>query len=240
MYHTGASVDPLWSIIVTDAGLTVSQFPFQAFGLGALFILFLMAATSHDFWLANLTAPVWKSLHMAVYPAYLFLIIHVVFGILQSETSPFLAVSAGVGFIVVVGSHLYAGYRQAGMDRESSSASSLDGMVEACRVDEIPEDGAKGVIIAGERVAIVKYEGKISALSGVCQHQNGPLAEGKFVHGCLTCPWHGYQYKCEDGTSPEPFKEKIPTFSVKVSDGVVYVDPNPHPAGTAVEPALIT
>ena len=39
-------------------------FPFKALGLVALLILFVMAATSHDFWLAFLTPPVWKSLHM--------------------------------------------------------------------------------------------------------------------------------------------------------------------------------
>ena len=32
-------------------------------GLVALVVLFLMAATSHDFWLSQLTAPVWKRLH---------------------------------------------------------------------------------------------------------------------------------------------------------------------------------
>jgi hypothetical protein len=32
-------------------------------------ILFLMAATSHDFWLGFLTPPIWKALHMALYAA---------------------------------------------------------------------------------------------------------------------------------------------------------------------------
>ena len=54
-------------------------------------ILFLMAATSHDFWMANLTAPVWKSLHMLVYLAYGLLVLHVTLGVLQAETSPVLA-----------------------------------------------------------------------------------------------------------------------------------------------------
>jgi nitrite reductase/ring-hydroxylating ferredoxin subunit len=97
------------------------------------------------------------------------------------------------------------------------------------------------VTLCGERVAVLRYEGnRISAVSGVCQHQNGPLAEGKFVFGCLTCPWHGYQYKPEDGASPEPFTEKIPTFNVKVADGKVWLDPTPNPAGTRVEPATMS
>ena len=42
-------------------------FPFKVLGLSALLVLFLMAATSHDFWLAFLGPPAWKALHMLLY-----------------------------------------------------------------------------------------------------------------------------------------------------------------------------
>src|SRR5215469_13327003 len=42
-------------------------FPFKVLGLAALSILFLLASTSHDFWLMFLTPRVWKFLHMALY-----------------------------------------------------------------------------------------------------------------------------------------------------------------------------
>src|SRR5262249_57068403 len=45
-------------------------FPFKVLGIAALVVLFLMAATSHDFWLAFLTPRAWKALHMALYVAY--------------------------------------------------------------------------------------------------------------------------------------------------------------------------
>ena len=60
-------------------------FPFKTLGLAALLILFLMAATSHDFWLAFLTPPAWKALHMALYVAYGLVVIHVSLGIMQGE-----------------------------------------------------------------------------------------------------------------------------------------------------------
>ena len=72
-----------------------------------------------------------------------------------------------------------------------------------------------------------------------CQHQNGPLGEGKIVDGLVVCPWHGFQYKPDCGASPEPFTEKVPTFRVRVDGGRVLVDPRPLPAGTSVGPALI-
>ena len=48
---------------ISDYGKFIG-FPFKMLGLAALVILFLMAATSHDYWLAFLTPPVWKCLHM--------------------------------------------------------------------------------------------------------------------------------------------------------------------------------
>ena len=62
-YHAGGDANPILSIFVfRPAYGSVAGVPFQPFGFFALVILFLMAATSHDFWLANLSAPVWKSL----------------------------------------------------------------------------------------------------------------------------------------------------------------------------------
>ena len=45
-------------------------FPFKVIGFAALLLLFLLAATSHDFWLSFLSPPVWKWLHMTLYVAY--------------------------------------------------------------------------------------------------------------------------------------------------------------------------
>jgi nitrite reductase/ring-hydroxylating ferredoxin subunit/DMSO/TMAO reductase YedYZ heme-binding membrane subunit len=279
-YHAGGDTNPILSIF-KGSPLTgsVSGVPFQPFGLFALVILFLMAATSHDFWLANLSAPVWKSLHMLVYLAYALLVLHVTFGVLQGEGSPLYVVATALGLITVLGLHITAARRElvrdvdrncgsrsvlrsitAELGREEAqtskseignrkseidlslvtSAATEDGFVDACAVADIPENRARIVCLSGERVAIFKYDGKISAVSNVCQHQNGPLGEGKIVFGCITCPWHGYQYQPDTGASPPPFVEKVPTFNVRVRNGRVFVHPKPNPAGTRAEPARTT
>ena len=92
--------------------------------------------------------------------------------------------------------------------------------------------------VHGERVAIFKYDGKVSAISNVCRHQNGPLGEGRIIDGCITCPWHGYQYLPETGASPPPFTEKVSTFQTRVVDGRVWIDPKPNPPGTPLKPSL--
>jgi len=236
-FHALGNVNPLVSLFISNPRYrSVTDFPFQALGFFALVILFLMAATSHDFWLRNLSAPMWKRLHMLVYVAYALLVAHVTLGALQSETSPVLASVLIVGVATVLSAHLAAAFREKRIDGARHQAVD-EGFVEVCKVDRIAEKCATVVSLSGERVAVFRYDGKVSAISNVCQHQNGPLGEGRIIDGCVTCPWHGYQYQPESGAAPPPFKEKIPTFRVKVVEGSVFVHPRPNPPGTRVEPA---
>jgi len=238
-FHALGNVNPLASLFISNPRYgSVADFPFQVLGLFALIILFLMAATSHDFWLRNLSAPMWKRLHMLVYVAYTLLIAHVVLGALQSETSPVLAGTLIVGATAVVSLHLAAGFREKRVDLAKDQVVN-EGFVEVCKVDGISEKCATIVSLSGERVAVFRYDDKVSAISNVCQHQNGPLGEGRIIDGCVTCPWHGYQYQPESGAAPAPFKEKIPTFCVKIVDRTVFVHPRPNAPGTYVEPARV-
>ncbi len=238
-FHALGDVNPIVSLFSGNVNYgSLSNFPFQILGFVALVILFLMAATSHDFWLTTLSAPVWKRLHMLVYLAYALLVAHVTLGVLQSERSIWLSLTLMTGVATVLPLHLIAAFKERRLDRTKPVAME-DGFIDVCSVLDIPEKRAHVALVAGERVAIFKYDGRISAISNVCQHQNGPLGEGRIINGCVTCPWHGFQYLPESGASPAPFEEKVPTFRVKLRDERVLVDPVPNPAGYFVEAAII-
>lgn len=235
-YHAYSPVDANVSQLATNVRFdSLSQFPFELLGIGALLIVVLMAATSHDFWLANLTAPVWKGLHMLVYVAYALLIAHVALGALQTHVNPLAASVVGVGVAWVVGLHAAAAYKE--REPDQSAPAETDRTVFVARFGDIPDGRARVVFAGGERIAVFRQGRSVSAISAVCQHQNGPLGEGQIIDGLVTCPWHGFQYRAEDGRSPAPFTECVPTFDVQLRGDRVYVDPRPHPAGTRVEPA---
>ncbi len=236
-FHALGDRNPLVSLLTSNTRWgSVAQFPFQQLGAAALVILFLMAATSHDFWLTQLTAPVWKTLHMAVYLAYALLVGHVALGVVQDSASNLPLAALAAGMLTLAALHLAAAAKGRALDREMQ-AIEQDGFVFACRAGEIREGRARIVSVGGERVAIFRYDGKLSAVSNVCQHQNGPLGEGRILDGCITCPWHGFQYRPADGASPAPFTERVPTFRLRLADGDrVFVDPRPLAAGTFVEP----
>ncbi len=237
LYYGGFSGrNPLVAVLGAGSFRAVSAFPFEWLGLFALLVLFLMAATSHDFWLKNLGAKAWKWLHMGVYAAYAAITLHVVLGAFQSERHivPVAALFTGAAVIGVL--HAVTGYRERKKDAQAASAT--DGWVDAAGVDEISEARAKVVCIAGqERIAVFRFNDAFSAISNVCAHQGGPLGEGKVVGGCVTCPWHGYQYLPQNGQSPPPYTEKVPTYEVRVRGDRVEVRASALPAGTPVEPA---
>lgn len=243
-YHALGVVNPLVHLLSGESPLGgVAGIPFQPLGAAALAILFVMAATSHDFWLANLSPATWKRLHMAVYGAWALAVLHVAAGYLQSGTGAVPAVLVGLGIAWILTLHLVAGWRERALDRDLAERSNLKlgagsgGFVDVCAVDEIAEGRARVVTLGSERVAIFRHGGAISAVSNVCRHQNGPLGEGRVIDGCITCPWHGYQYRPEDGCSPPPFTERVETYRVKLAGRRVLVDPHALAPGTRVEPA---
>ena len=95
------------------------------------------------------------------------------------------------------------------------------------------------ISLGNDKIAVFKYDGKLAAVANACKHQNGPLGEGKIVDGCITCPWHGYQYLPHNGCSPPPFEEKIATYELKLEGETVYVNPKHFPEGTEVKPVVI-
>ncbi len=212
----------------------VLGFPIEALGIFALAILLILAATSHDFWLSFLTAPVWKALHLLIYLAYAAIVAHVALGYLQDAENPVFVVLFAGGAVLVAGLHAAAWW----VGRRAIDAAEW---VDVAAPREIPEGRARIVQLAErERVAVFRYKGNMfSALSNACAHQNGPLGEGRILYGCVTCPWHGFQYRMRDGRAPAPFTEQIPTYVLRLHEGRVQVHRQANPPGTDVAPLVV-
>ncbi len=238
-FHALGNTNPIYSIFLSNLEYdSLINFPFQVLGFLALIILFLMASTSHDFFLANLSAKLWKRLHMMVYLAYALLIGHVFLGAFQQEASLFSVGFMVFGFICIASLHLSAAFKEHKIDHVLNLETSQ--WIKVCHVDEIEETKAKIFTTKTERVAVFKHNNKLSAIHNVCKHQGGPLGEGKIIDGCITCPWHGYQYLPQNGQSPPPFTEKVATYQLKLDKkGFVFINPEALPEGTEVEPLSI-
>ncbi|XP_034048140.1 cholesterol 7-desaturase [Thalassophryne amazonica] len=74
----------------------------------------------------------------------------------------------------------------------------------------------KNVSILGEQVAVFRgQDGKACVLDAYCPHLGANLAVGGQVVGnCLECPFHGWQFRGDDGKCVKiPYSEKVPGFA---------------------------
>jgi nitrite reductase/ring-hydroxylating ferredoxin subunit len=150
---------------------------------------------------------------------------------MQYDHNPLIPAMLAGGFACVTALHLAAGRRERARDRCDKLTG--EGWLPVGPPLSIPDKGARIVAAPdGERIAVFRDGAQIGALSNLCAHQNGPIGEGRIIDGCVTCPWHGYQYRLDDGCAPAPFTEKLVTYRVRVARGVVEVDPRPLPPGT--------
>jgi nitrite reductase/ring-hydroxylating ferredoxin subunit/DMSO/TMAO reductase YedYZ heme-binding membrane subunit len=233
-YLAFSPVDPWVALLASDAAFGQPRnFPFVPFGLAAFLILGLLAATSHDFWLKFLGPGLWKSLHMGVYAAYTLVVAHVAFGALQSAQSWALPLVLVGGAAALIALHVAAALRERSIAQGAGRTVAPDGWVRAGDAKDIPDGRALVVRIAGgDEVAIFNDGGQFSAIGHRCAHQNGPLGEGRVIDGRVVCPWHGYEYDLRDGCAPAPFTERVPTYPLRVENGVVFVhglaDPAPR------------
>ena len=238
-YHGFGVLNPIVSLLASNPRYdSLVGFPFESLGLAALLLLFLLAATSHDFWNANLGPGLWKSIHMSVYAAFALLVAHVALGGLQNETNVFYVAGLVVSVATVAGLQMYtARFASGNPVRPEPDA---QGWLRVGLALDIPDNRAVVVEPSGaERIAVFRYDGKVAAISNVCRHQGGPLGVGRVIDGCITCPWHGYQYRPEDGCSPAPFTERVATYPTRITQGVVFVHRRPLEPGTPVAPSVI-
>ena len=86
-------------------------------------------------------------------------------------------------------------------------------------------EGAPRVVRADDTEVLLVREGnRLHALWAHCTHELGPLAEGKFADGCVTCPWHGSTFRLADGKVVRgPAAASQPVYEARVTDGKIEV-----------------
>lgn len=236
-YFNFSGSDKFVGLLYANSSLRqIAGFPFELFGVFALTCLLILAATSHDFWLRFLTAPVWKRLHYLIYAAYFSVAAHVSLGILQDQQNHVFTMVFLTGVSAVIVLHLAAWQAE----RHTATAAKDGAWVKVGPPSDMIEGRAKITLLAnGDRIAVFLLDGKLLAIANACAHQNGPLGEGKILDCLVTCPWHGFQYDVRSGQSPAPYTEKVPTYRIRIHNGVVEVHPDANPPGTYVEPLAL-
>ena len=101
---------------------------------------------------------------------------------------------------------------------------SHDTWVRVAATSDLADNSALEVLAGDTVIALFRVEGELFALDGMCAHQGGPIAEGTVAHGCVTCPWHGWQYELATGIQTINRQPLQRTFPARERDGHIEVD----------------
>lgn len=92
------------------------------------------------------------------------------------------------------------------------------------KVGDIPEGGAVVVTVRQKDVAIFRVNGALHAIDDVCPHMGASLSGGFVEDGCVTCPWHYWRFRLNDGAWADNPKVKTGSYPVHVAGDDVQLE----------------
>ncbi|MGH7276633.1 MAG: Rieske (2Fe-2S) protein [Candidatus Rokuibacteriota bacterium] len=97
--------------------------------------------------------------------------------------------------------------------------------VKIADVDEIAP--GQGTLIERDGLALAVFNaggGRFYAVSPVCPHEDGPLAEGWLEGDTVVCPWHGFNFDLTTGVCPVDEDLTVAAYRVRVVGSAVEVE----------------
>ncbi|MEO3808709.1 Rieske (2Fe-2S) protein [Sphaerisporangium sp. B11E5] len=89
---------------------------------------------------------------------------------------------------------------------------------------EIPVGEGRAYTVGGERIAVFHLRtGELRAVSAVCPHAGGPLADGQIDDEIVICPLHQHTYDLTTGCSRSGQKDLRVYATEVTADGHVVV-----------------
>jgi nitrite reductase/ring-hydroxylating ferredoxin subunit len=90
-------------------------------------------------------------------------------------------------------------------------------------LDQIPVGEGRAFGVGGDQVAVFRLrDGRVRALSAVCPHRGGPLADGQIDSEVVICPLHLNAFELDTGCS-RTGTDAIHSYPVEVRDGQLFL-----------------
>jgi nitrite reductase/ring-hydroxylating ferredoxin subunit len=96
--------------------------------------------------------------------------------------------------------------------------------VKVAKIEDVQVSQMMAIEVNDERICLANVNGRYYAISNVCTHMGGPLAEGKLEDYIVQCPWHGSRFDIRSGKVVRPPAMKPePIYEVKVENNDILI-----------------
>ncbi|MFQ3650597.1 MAG: Rieske (2Fe-2S) protein [Gemmataceae bacterium] len=100
-----------------------------------------------------------------------------------------------------------------------------------CHLADLRDHEGKTVSVDGKLIAVFRCGDHVQAIDDMCPHMGASLAGGHVQDGIVTCPWHAWRFRLEDGSWADNPRIRIGHYPVRVVGDEVQIQLPPHPEG---------
>ncbi len=101
----------------------------------------------------------------------------------------------------------------------------LSDWIKVCNTNEISDNQIFPFDHEGNKIMLVKKDGKIFALDRICTHAEADLSTGILSESGITCPLHLSVFNLENGAPQNPPAEKsLKTYNLKIEEDEIYLE----------------
>lgn len=93
-----------------------------------------------------------------------------------------------------------------------------------CKTTDLTDGASRVVTVAGKEVAVFHTGGQFFAIDDCCPHAGASLSGGRVENGIVTCPWHYWRFRLNDGAWADNPRVKTGCYTVSVENGEVFVE----------------
>lgn len=93
-----------------------------------------------------------------------------------------------------------------------------------CKVADVVEGLGHTVYVEDKPIAVFLVDGKYFAIDDTCPHMGASLASGFVENGCVTCPWHFWRFRLDDGKWADNPRLGIGRYAIRVVNDEIQVE----------------
>jgi ferredoxin-nitrite reductase len=98
-----------------------------------------------------------------------------------------------------------------------------DGFQDVGACEALVRNGRMTARLGEQEVALFQVGSDVRCVDALCPHEAGPLIEGDLVDGVVSCPWHGWTFRTDNGCAADGNGCSLKTYATKIENGRILV-----------------